>query len=427
MRNKFIAILLSVAACEASGAAPERKPHGTEMSLLSVSSGPSKVAEDVEAEPLTLHPRGSVEKDTKIEEPVNVWAAYPYQCETFTVYESEKPIWSKRLRRNVYPVNYKRNRKKITSAEQKRNYALARMVAKEMGFDPTLVHMHADHEASGRSDVIHILSPDREANQKAFEKYSYSLSKESALEERLSSLSARESKAEARANGRAWYWDVKSKLFDIRRYKGNRFWSTYLTHEHHIPKRGDIPKEVFEESKSVWSFGYGLYGMNAVLYTHVWDPQAPPWIMCAEDGIVATIMYVWVARDAKAKCDQLSSRDPEAYGSDGGNNRGIIRRMAKGKCGKAKLGPVWQRLMKKYESSYGIDWDASAQVGSKWPAYELYRNGNPKRDKDGRRIPTDRKKILDHMIEKAKKKGLLSDPESEIADAKKPKLISTND
>lgn len=388
----------------------------TDAERLEVDPIPSSmplVAPDKEkaggAEPLPLHPRPADPAVAPV--PVNPWSTVPYQCETFTVFEREKAVWSKTLRQKVYPANFKRNRHRLLSADKRQNYALARMVASEMGFDPTLVEMHADHEASGRPDVIHILNPDRAANRGAWEKYSYSTHKEAALEDRMGELSVHDRK----------YWVAKATLANVRRYKGNPNWNTFLKYERHVPKRGEVPKEMWEESQSVWTYGYGLYGMNAVLYTHVWDSQAPPWIMCANQGIVATIMYVWVARDAKSKCDQLSAKDPEAYSADGGNNRGIIRRMAKGRCGKGRLGPVWRRLMGEYKSKYGIDWEASAEVGSKWPQFELYKNGKPKRDGDGRRIPTDRRKVLDHMVHKAEKLGLLR--AYERPEGSEPKLV----
>jgi hypothetical protein len=70
----------------------------------------------------------------------------------------------------------------------------------------------------------------------------------------------------------------------------------------------------------------------------------------------------------------------------------------------------------------GVDWDAPLQVGEKWPAYELYQNGKPKRDKEGNKIPTDRTKILAHMVKKAKKKGLWSTPAT-YPEGKDPRLI----
>lgn len=387
--------LACIGSCDCAEAETlDGEPKYVSMPLVA----PEKDDAKGEVKPLPLHPRSPEEQATpKAVQPASPWENVPYQCETFTVQERSTPVWSKKLRREIYPVRYKRDRQRLKYADQKKNYALARMVATEMGFDPALVEMHADHESSGRPDVIHILNPDRAANKRAMDKYAYSTSKEAGLERELAKHSVSDRS----------YWKVKAKLAAMRLYKGNPHWNTRLKYEHHLPKRGEAPAEMWEESQSVWSYGYGFYGMNAVLYTHVWDSQAPPWIMCAEQGIVATIMYVWVARDAKAKCDQLSARDPETYTADGGSNRGIIRRMAKGQCGKGRLGPVWRRLMGEYKARYGIDWDAPAKVGSKWPQYELYRNGNPKRDKDGNRIPTDREKILKHMVKKAEARGLL--------------------
>jgi len=396
MRSSLIVgVLACVGSCNfVEAEVTESKPTLVSMPLMAPEADETKGA----IEPLSLHPRPHpIPTPPPPLAPANPWANVPYQCETFTVYEAERSVWSKTLQQKVFPANFKRNRHKLTYADQKKNYALARMVANEMGFDPTLVEMHADHEASGRPDIIHILSPDRAANKGAWDKYSYSIYKEVALEDKMKEYSVNDRK----------YWVTKAELHNVRRYKGNPHWDTFLKYERHVPKRGEVPEEMWEESQSVWSYGYGLYGMNAVLYTHVWDREAPPWIMCADQGIVATLMYVWVARDAKPKCDQLTAKDPEAYSTDGGSNRGIIRRMAKGQCGKGRLGPIWRGLMKEYEAKQGIDWDAPARVGKKWPGWEVYSNGKYKRDDEGNKIPTDRVAVLNHMRAKAERLGLL--------------------
>jgi hypothetical protein len=342
----------------------------------------------------------------------NPWAQEAFACETFDVYESvrQRKMKSGRV---VYPARYKRNRYRMSRADVRRVYDLNRMVATEMGFDPNLVEIHASHESSGKPQAIHILNQDRDANQRSWEKYSYSRDKEHRIEMRMTELSAQ---------GRE-YWRARESLRHVQMYKGNGHWDTYLKFTRHIPERPPVPEESWDESRSVWWFGYGLYGMNAVLYTHVWDSQAPPWIMCSYDGIIATITYVWVARDAFSKCEELSNKDPEKYGSNGGNNRGIIRRMAKGKCGKGKLGPKWKGLMKEFSRTRGVDWDAKAQVGDRFPAYELYSNGKPKRDERGYKIPTDRKRVFDHMVKKARARGLLNDEPLERPEGAAPRLI----
>jgi hypothetical protein len=341
------------------------------------------------------------------------WSDYPYQCETFRVMEGKDRVRSRTLGQMVYPVNFRRNRERMTHADRRRTYALVRMVATEMGFDPNLVEMHASHESSGRPETIHILNPDRDANQDAYDRHSFSKEREASLRDQMSQISVHDRQ----------YWRLKSRLVDTVRYKGNPHWETKLKYTRFIPERPPVPAESWDETQSVWWYGYGLYGMNAVLYTHIWDSKAPPWIMCSDEGIVATVMYVWVARDAKSKCEALTAKDSEKYGSDGGNNRGIIRRMAKGRCGKGTLGPVWRRLMREFEKEKGVDWDASAQVGEKWPAWELYRNGEPKRDKMGRKIPTDRLKVLEYMRKKAKKRGLLRTKPLARAPGTEPRLV----
>jgi hypothetical protein len=392
MRNTILAVALAVASCEANEIdVPEMSNDDIVRDMFPATVDP-KVSVP---EPLTLHPREvSKSKAIEVQPPANPWVSVPNVCETFDVYEAVEK------RKGRYPVNYKRNRYRLTYADRKQTYALARMVADEMGFEPLIPEIAASHEASGKAEAIHILNADRDANQQAWQRYSYSRNRERNLEAKLEELSVHDKK----------YWLAKRDLRNTRMYKGNPHWDTFLKYTYHMPERPPVPAEEWDETRSIWWFGYGLYGMNAVLYTHVWDNQAPPWIMCSHQGIVATIMYVWVARDAHYKCAELSQKNPEKYGYDGATNRGLLRRMAKGQCGKGRLGPQWKKLMKDFEKR-GIDWDAAPRVGEKWPAYEMYSNGNPKRDENGDKIPTDRQAVLDHMIKKAKKKNLLrSDP-----------------
>lgn len=381
-----------------------------EDALVEMSQSNSNPA-PVLKEPVPIPPRASANPAAVavVAAPEDSWVNAPFTCETFDVYESAGRYRKGKI---VYPSRYKRNRYRLTYADQKRTYALVRMVSDEMDFEPNIPEIHAKHEVSGKPETIHILNNDLSANQSAWEKYSYSRVKEDAIVKRMADLTVHDRK----------YWVAKEDLRNVRMYQGNKHWRTYLKYTRHIPERGEVPAEEWDESRSVWWFGYGLYGMNAVLYTQVWDSQAPPWVMCSHEGIVATISYVWVARAAKHKCDELSQRDPERYGKDGGSNKGVLRRMAKGRCGKGTLGPKWRGLMKDFEAR-GVDWDASARVGEKWPQFEMYSNGKPKRDERGNKIPTDRKKILDHMVAKAKKRGLFRTEPLARPEGTEPRLV----
>ena len=413
MRSPLIlASILAIGSCH------EAEATTIDESMVVMSySGPNSISDYVPG-PIPFHPRGpsvAPEGPTVL---ANPWVEAPFVCETFDVYENVGRV---RLKAGgfTYPSRYKRNRyrHKLLTVDKQRTYALVRMVADEMDFEPLLPEIHASHEVSGKYEAIHILNNDRSANKKAWEKFSYSETKEKKLMDEMASLSPQGGK----------YWRVRDALRYVQMYKGNKHWNTYLKYTRHIPERVGTGGEVIEgdgydESRSVWWFGYGLYGMNAVLYTQVWDNQAPPWIMCSHEGIIATISYVWVARDASYKCEELSRKDPEKYGTDGGSNKGVLRRMAKGQCGKGRLGPKWQGMMKSFEGR-GIDWDAPAKVGAKWPQFEMYSNGKPRRDDAGNRIPTDRKKVLDHMVAKAERLGLLREEPLERPEGTAPRMV----
>lgn len=381
---------------------PEGPSHTPEVSL------PSKTVEDTEKKPLT-HAKSV--------------------CETFVVIEGDTRIKNKHGKW-VYPVRYKRNRYKRTRKDLRRTQKLIRLVAKEMGADESgqyLVDMIARHESSWNPEAIHILNRDLTANLEAWEKHSYNPELEHALLQELEQVNAKQKR----------YWEIKAKLADLRLYKDNPFWNTQMEFLHKIPERtlhGETtPPIEFKEKRSVWSYGYGLYGMNAVLFTYVWDRNAPPWVLCDNEGIIATITAIWTLREHQKTCSYLSKQNPEKYGTDGGSARGVVHRFARGHCSDKRLGKVWQKLMAQYAEH--VDWDVEPYLGDKFPRYKMKRKngkwvydyakerdtltgeikrdekGRPiyKRDSQGRKVkqPTDREEILAHMLEKAEKAGLL--------------------
>jgi hypothetical protein len=335
----------------------------------------------------------------------NPWHNYPNECETFTVIQSPKLVRRKDGTKS-YPLRYRRNRYHRPRSDLDRTKQIIELVAKEMGVKPVkLFTGHASHEASLNPEAIHILNPDLDANSRAWTRHSYNRSKELALEAQLA-------KADARTKE---FWSVKAKLADVRLYKGNPHWNDRLQYNYVIPetkgREGQkIPGERMPESRNVWQFGYGLYGMYAVGYVKNWDREAPPWILCSHQGVVATIINIWAARKAQAECAALSANNPDKYGTDGGSNLGVLRRLARGKCSDAKLGPKWQKLMAQYEKAGWIDWDATGDFGHKWPQYKMKKRKGKwvyVKDENGKKIPTSREDILAHMLQKIEEKGLL--------------------
>jgi hypothetical protein len=257
------------------------------------------------------------------------------------------------------------------------------MVVREMGGDreaQQLIAMIASHESSHNPQAIHILNPDREANQKAWVRHRYDAAQERRLLDKMASTSANSPE----------YWTHKAQLRDLQLYKDNPYWDENLVYLRKIPERLQgshvTPAAEFPEISSVWSFGYGLYGMNAVLFTHYWDTTAPPWVLC-DDGIIATVVAVWSLREAQKECDLLTQKSSERWGSDGGTSYGVVRRFARGHCSDKKLGPVWTDLMK----TYHIETESRPNLGKKFPWKE-----------------TDRVELLNHLREQARKENLLN-------------------
>lgn len=348
--------------------------------------------------------------------PPNPWLGYENVCETFTVYQSNK-----RTKKGTYPVRYKRNRYKRRRKDQLQTKKLIEMVAEEMGANPDLVEMLAAHESSHNPEAIHILNPDLEANQRAWQKFSYHRSNELALEAQMAKTSkqARE------------YYSLKRRLSRTRLYKGNPFWKTKLKYEFVHPAflsgEAEIPEERETQWASVWGYGYGLYGMNAILYTHVWDKTAPPWVLCGDEGIVATVTAIWALREQQKDCDFLTAENPQKYGTDGGSYRGVIRRYARGQCSDKRLGKAWRKLMDNRKDK--VDWDAHAELGTKWPRYEMKRRNKKLKyvkDENGKKIRTDRNAVIEHMRAKALSKGLLRETPLERKDANTAPTLAMN-
>jgi len=376
-------------------------PNTTDEEDRPVSTQGEEVLSDKTASTATNVVIPRKEKPTVTTVATNPWQDYPNVCETFTVIQSPKLV-RRKDGTQTYPLRYRRNRYKRPRSDLVRTQKVIELVAKEMGVkDVQLFTGHASHEASFNPEAIHILNPDLDANSAAWRRHSYNRSNELALEARLA-------KADARTKE---FWSLKSELADIRLYKGNPHWNDRLQYDYVVPEaKGHngavIPSERMQESRNVWQFGYGLYGMYAVGYVKNWDREAPPWILCSHQGVVATIIQVWTARKVQAECASLTEQNPEKYGTDGGSNRGVLRRLARGKCSNSKLGPQWQKLM----AHGGIDWDAEGDYGSKWPQWKMKKRRGKwvhVKDAEGNKVPADRQAILDHMLKRLDEEGLL--------------------
>jgi hypothetical protein len=375
---------------------------------------PASVGASAEAETEEDEVEGEGDPSEEAEENVgtqNRWASYPNVCETFTVLEGEKLVKNEKGEK-AYPVRHRRNRYDRKKSDQRRTRNLIRLVAREMGADEEgqyLVDMMAFHESSWMVETIHILNGDLAANRDAWERHSYSEKREAELLETLGKTDAKSSK----------FWDIKSTLADLRLYKNNPYWNAQLEYVRQTPERkiGDetAPAQEWKEYRSVWAFGYGLYGMNAVLFTHIIARDAPPWILCADEGIVATVNAIWALREQQATCQYLSSTVPEKYGSDGGSLRSIIRRWGSGQCRQGMPGKAWHRVLASVSADAAkegvtLSWETVPSLGVDFPQYEMVKKRGKlkyKKDAQGRKIRTNPEAVFAHMRAKAEKAGLL--------------------
>jgi len=421
-RFKFFPILTVLALLTISGAGTAMIGPRTGASAGGEGSDTSRryPAEQVGTGTTATEAANVVIPQPKTPMPVTVrtsrWQGYPNVCESFTVTEADHPVRNKKGEL-VYPTRHRRNRYHRRRSDQRRTAQLVRMVVREMGADVPaayLLDMISAHEASHNSEAIHILNKDREANQEAWAQHTYDVRREQEILARMKVVTQRDN-----SQG---YYDLKGELADLRMYRDNPHWHDEIEYTHVIPEReikGEVVAEAsWQEHESIWHFGYGLYGMNAVLFTHVWDREAPPWVLCGDEGIIATVTAVWALRSQQAIC-------AEVEGEEGTTIGGLLWRWGHGQCGTGRLGPAWRKLMKEYAprvskrfgDKYTFDWETVPDFGTKFPRYEMYRRGGKmrfRRDENGRKIPTDRKAIVEHMLRKAEAEGLLRERPLEL-------------
>lgn len=339
------------------------------------------------------------------------WASYSNVCETFTVFEGAKMVKDKKGKKH-YPVRHHRNRYDRKKSDEKRTRELIRFVAKEMGADEEgqyVIDMMAFHESTWNPEAIHILNGDLAANKNAWATHTYDAAREEKILETMKTTNVKSQK----------FWDFKAELAKMRRYKGNPYWDAQLEYSRQAPERvlgGEMfPAQEWKEYRSVWSFGYGLYGMNAVLFTHVLGRDAPPWLLCSDEGIEATVAAIWALRQQQADCMALSSSQPDKYGADGGSIRAIVRRWGVGQCNKGTPGPAWQRVISYVSKTAAkekveLTWETVPNFGEKFPQYEMVKRKGKwryKRDEKNRRIRNNPEAVFAHMREAAAKAGLL--------------------
>lgn len=273
----------------------------------------------------------------------------PYQCDEMKI------VYKKGETRRL------RVRKPFTKADKKRVRSLARFVAREMGADPRSLLVKMDRGASSNPHAIHILNEDIEADRQSYLNYRWSQNRENMYKQTLETESTKNKK----------YWTAKIGLERIQIYKNNPYYNDRFEFDV-VVRDGSIVKDMHP----YFALKYGPLDMQAVGYTKYWDTQAPPWIMCNHDGIIAFITGIWASREHQKDC--LSTIGDGSYGV-------LDRRYARGRCTQPSRAYI-NRAKK-----YGLDYTKKAKLGKKWP-----------------QATTDRKEILEYMIRKARAKGLLA-------------------
>jgi len=299
------------------------------------------LAHEAPSEPqLVAEPRAT-------EEPV------PYVCERFELrINKQGRVWHKRLRHAW------------TEADREHFRELITMVANELGADPKLLALWALRESTYNPYAIHVLDPDIEASTASWRRHRWDPDRAAELEQLMTELGARDPE----------YWAAKAELARISRFRDNPHYDAQIDYERVSP---DGARE--HDQRSAWSYGYGPFGFNPTYFVPIWDPQAPPWVFCNDDGLAAIVTAIWAAREHQRECAELGF---------GASNEVVDRRFSSGHC---EPRPGRAEKFRTRASKRGIDPDARARLGDGWPADS-----------------SDRAQLLEHLRAKAIEQGLLS-------------------
>jgi hypothetical protein len=277
----------------------------------------------------------------------------PYVCERFELHVGDDGrIWHERLRHSW------------GDADREKFRELVELVANELGADPKLIKLWALRESTYNPYAIHVLDPDIEASIASWRRHHWDA-------ERAAELSATMEELGARDPG---YWAAKAELARISRFRDNPHYDTMIEYER---VASDGLRTVGQ--RSAWSYGYGPFGFNPTYFVPIWDPGAPPWVFCNDDGLAAIVTAIWAAREDQRECVELGFGDSYEV---------VDRRFSSGHCASR---PGRDHRFRTRARARGIDPDARAKLGSRWPM-------------DG----SDRAQLLEHLRARAADEGLLS-------------------
>ncbi len=282
-------------------------------------------------------------------------AAPPYVCERFEVrIRPDGRSWHKRLRDTAW-----------TKAERERFRELVELVAEELDADPRLLTLWALRESTYNPHAIHVLDPDLEASRASWRAHRWDPKRAAELEATMSELGARHPD----------YWKAKAELARISKFRDNPHYEATIDFE-----VVDPTERRHATKASAWGYGYGPFGFNPTYFLPIWDASAPPWVFCNDDGLAAIVTAVWAAREHQRECETL--------GFDG-SYEVVNRRFASGHCTER---PGRAEQFRTRARSRGIDPAARARLGKRWP-----------------RETSNRRELLEHLYERARERGLLSE------------------
>jgi hypothetical protein len=276
-----------------------------------------------------------------------------YVCERFELRaRADGRVWHKRLRHSW------------TEADRQNFRSLIELVAKELGADAKLLTIWALRESTYNPYAIHVLDPDIEASTASWRRHRWDPERAAELEAVMTELGARD----------RGYWTAKAELARISRFRDNPHYDALIDYELVGPDGERRPGQ-----RSAWSYGYGPFGFNPTYFVPIWDPQAPPWVFCNDDGLAAIVTAVWAAREHQRECAALGFGD---------SNEVVNRRFSSGHCDPR---PNRTEKFRTRARRRGIDPDARAKLGTRWPADS-----------------SDRAQLLEHLRARARDEGLLS-------------------
>jgi hypothetical protein len=347
--------LLSIAAC--SDQAVERPRAGSGDFLRFEAPPESWLAAISTDAPVTVAGRAGTDDDFAEGDGYNIegWPEHTerYVCERFELrLRRDGRTWHKRLRRSW------------TEDDRRRFRKLVEFVAKEFGADPRLLSLWALRESTYNPYAIHVLDPDVEGSTTAWRRHRWNPERAAELEAQMAELGARDS----------GYWTAKAELARISRFRTNPHYDALIDYDLVTLDGARVP-----EQRSAWGYGYGPFGFNPTYFLPIWDADAPPWIFCNDDGLAAIVTAIWAARQHQRECESLGFE---------GSNEVVNRRFSSGHCQER---PGRAHKFRERARARGIDPDARAKLGDRWPE-----------------ASSDRAELLAHLRARAAEQGLLS-------------------